>query len=81
MPVYVDGRTDLYDDAFLREYLRIMFIQDSWDTALDVRSIDLIAIEPDSMLAIMLRTQPDIWSEQQFDDGRSSLFVRTSPDG
>ena len=29
-----------------------------------------------SFLAAMLRDRPDQWQEQQFDDGRSALFVR-----
>lgn len=80
VPVYVDGRTDLYDDAFLREYLSIVFIDEGWFEALDEQGIDFIAIEADSVLAAMLRTQPDTWREQQFDGGRSALFVREASD-
>jgi hypothetical protein len=81
VPVYVDGRTDLYDDEFLRQYLDIVFIRDGWQAALDAQDIGFVAIEGNSVLATMLRTLPDEWREQLFDDERSALFVRVTPDG
>jgi hypothetical protein len=74
--VYVDGRTDLYKDAFLRGYLDIVFLHDGWDAALDEQGIGFVAIEANSVLASMLRTMPQQWDEHLFDDGRSSVFVR-----
>lgn len=76
VPVYVDGRTDLYDDAFLREYLDIAFLREGWEDRLDAQDIGYLAIESKSILAAGLRLRPEKWREQQFDDGRSSLFVR-----
>jgi hypothetical protein len=73
VPVYVDGRTDLYDDAFLRQYLDIILLRTGWQEALDQQDIDFIVIEADSVLAAMLRTQPDTWIERRFDDDRSAL--------
>lgn len=81
VPVYVDGRTDLYDDAFLRQYLDIVFVREGWAQALDDQEIGFVAIESDTVLATMLRTAPGIWVEQRFDEGRSSLFVRVVLDG
>lgn len=77
VPVYVDGRTDLYDDAFLRDYLDVVFVRDGWDQQLDEQGIGFVAVEAESFLATMLRSRPDRWREQQFDRGRSALFVRT----
>jgi hypothetical protein len=78
VPVYVDGRTDLYDDEFLREYLDIMFVRDDWAQKLDQTGVDFVVIESDSMLAKMLRTRQ--WAERRFDgdpgDERASVFVR-----
>lgn len=80
VPVYVDGRTDLYDDSFLRAYLDIAFVREGWAEALEAQDIAFVAIEADSILATMLRTRPEIWDEQLFDgdpgDERSALFVR-----
>jgi hypothetical protein len=73
VPVYVDGRTDLYDDAFLRDYLDVTMTRDGWEEALD--DIGFVVIESNSLLATTLR-RSDAWQEQQFDDGRSSLFTR-----
>lgn len=77
VPVYVDGRTDLYDD-FMQEYLDIVQLKEGWQVALKEQAISFVAIEADSMLAKMLRTQPDAWTEQQFDEGRSALFIRAT---
>jgi hypothetical protein len=79
VPVYVDGRTDLYDDAFLRQYLNIVFIREGWREALDEQQVGFVAIEANSVLAEMLRTMPDVWQERLFDDDRSALFVRVTP--
>jgi hypothetical protein len=78
VPVYVDGRTDLYDDAFLRGYLDIVFLRGEWQADLDQQDIGFIVIEADSVLAAMLRTRPDTWSERLFDEDRSAVFVRTA---
>lgn len=76
VPVYVDGRTDLYADALLRRYLAVVLIRDGWDATLDAQAIDTIAIEGHSVLAQMLRERPEQWREQTFDEGRSALFAR-----
>jgi hypothetical protein len=78
VPVYVDGRTDLYDDAFLRGYLDIVYLRDGWDAALDEQGIGFVAIEAKSVLASMLRSMPQIWEEHLFDGGRSTVFVRVT---
>jgi hypothetical protein len=80
VPVYVDGRTDLYDDSFLREYLKIVLIRDGWEGALDEQHIGFVAIEANSGLATMLRTMPGKWEEHLFDAERSAIFVRVAPD-
>jgi hypothetical protein len=80
VPVYVDGRTDLYDDDFLRDYLDVYFARDGWRESLDEQDIGFVAVEESSTLAKLLRTQPDTWKESLFDDEHSSLFVRITSD-
>ncbi len=76
VPVFVDGRTDLYGDDLLERYLEVILLRDGWQQTLDEYEIDLIAIESDSTLAGALRLLPDRWHELRFDEGRSALFVR-----
>ncbi|GAB4572038.1 MAG: hypothetical protein Kow0077_10360 [Anaerolineae bacterium] len=56
-PVYVDGRTDLYGDAFLREYLGVLFLKPEWQAVLDKREIGWILIENGSVLDSALRNE------------------------
>jgi hypothetical protein len=66
-PVFVDGRTDLYDDEFLREYLSIYVADDGWQELLDKHKIQLIIVEADSILAKFLRIDP-VWREAYRDE-------------
>ena len=50
-PVYVDGRTDLFDDALLRRYLSIYLAERGWREQLDQDAINLVLAEPASPLA------------------------------
>lgn len=74
-PVFVDGRTDLYDDQFLTEYLSIVFAQDGWEQKLDHYGIKLVLIEPQSMLGRMLAERPG-W-EQIYQDETAIIFAQS----
>jgi hypothetical protein len=73
-PVFVDGRTDLYDDAFLRQYLSIHAAEEGWQESLDEYGIQLIIIETNSMLAKFLRLEPS-WREA-YRDETAAVFTR-----
>ncbi|MBI4769118.1 MAG: hypothetical protein HY784_01565, partial [Chloroflexi bacterium] len=49
-PVFVDGRTDLYEDAFLREYLRTAQGAPGWEATLERYGVRLVLVEADSGL-------------------------------
>jgi hypothetical protein len=66
-PVFVDGRTDLYDDDFLRQYLSIYVADDGWRELLDKYEIQLVIIETDSILAKFLHIDP-LWREAYRDE-------------
>jgi hypothetical protein len=66
-PVFVDGRTDLYDDGFLREYFQVMFVHPGWQEVLDRYRVRLALTERDSILATLLATQPG-WRQVYSDD-------------
>jgi hypothetical protein len=72
--VYIDGRTDLYDDQFIREYLDIMAAQGNWAQALDSRGINLALIESGSTLDQFLRLDSN-WQEV-YRDQKAVIFTR-----
>jgi hypothetical protein len=73
-PVFVDGRTDLYDETFLREYLKTYTADDGWQGRLDTYGIRLVIVEGDSVLAKFLRANP-VWKEI-FHDEMAAVFAR-----
>ena len=73
-PVFVDGRTDLYDDDFLRQYISIYVADDGWQELLDEYQIQLVVVETNSILAKLLRTDP-AWHEAYRDD-MAVIFTR-----
>jgi hypothetical protein len=66
-PVYIDGRTDLYDDAFIRRYLGVMLADDDWAQVLADDGIRLVVIEQNSVLDKFLRRDSG-WRELYRDD-------------
>ncbi len=75
-PVYIDGRTDLYDDVFIRRYLGVMVADDDWRDVMDEDGINTIFIEQNSILAKFLRRDAD-WQEV-YQDNMAAIFVRES---
>ncbi|MBN2472338.1 MAG: hypothetical protein JXN59_16555 [Anaerolineae bacterium] len=73
-PVFVDGRTDLYGDDLLREYLRVAFVRDGWEAVLDTYEIGWVVIEAQGGLAAALRQAPG-WS-LTYEDDLAVIFVR-----
>jgi hypothetical protein len=74
-PVFVDGRTDLYDDVFLRSYLDIYTAADGWQEQLAGYDVRLVIVERDSILARFLRLEPASWHEV-FRDELAAVFTR-----
>jgi len=76
--VFVDGRTDLYDDAVLREYLDIASGAGGCLDRLDAHAVNLVLVEARSGLARVLEASP-AW-ERGFADDQAVVFVRLAPD-
>jgi hypothetical protein len=76
-PVFVDGRTDLYNDQLLEEYLRIAAGGEGALTLLDAHSVNMVLVEEGSALARLLQASQD-W-QRTFGDNLAAVFVRTSP--
>jgi hypothetical protein len=73
-PVYIDGRADVYGDAFLYNYIRVYHATPGWDTTLEANTVRLVLVEPESSLANVLRQSP-VWNIA-FEDKTSVLFER-----
>jgi hypothetical protein len=73
-PVYIDGRTDLYDDAFIRRYLDMYVANDGWQQRLDDDGINLVLIENNSVLDKFLKISP-AWQEV-YRDKMAVVFTR-----
>jgi len=72
-PVFVDGRTDLFGDEILSDYLAIMSLKSNWVDILDEYQIKLILVKSDSSLARALqRTGWDI----EYQDSEAVLFQK-----
>ena len=76
-PVYVDGRTDLYDDALLRVYLSLYFATgDEWSATLDEEGINLVMVEPRAPLARVLALSP-AWA-RIYADEQTVIYSRNA---
>ena len=72
--VFIDGRTDLYDDAFIRRYLAVTWAQDGWEDTLQRYHVGYVVIERQSFLAAYLALHPG-WQEV-YRDGLAVIYVR-----
>lgn len=53
-PVFVDGRTDLYDDEIVGEWLQVVQASPGWEDVLDEWGINLILISPARPISLIL---------------------------
>jgi len=72
-PVYVDGRTDLYDDAFLRGYLNVS-VGRGYEAVFETYGVKLVVIETNSLLTDRLRSDPN-W-RSIYTDELATVFTR-----
>lgn len=49
-PVFIDGRTDLYDDELIDQWLQVMRAEDGWEDVLKQWEVRLVLVEPDTPL-------------------------------
>lgn len=72
-PVYIDGR-DVYPDTFVAEFVKIIFGRIDWREPFDRRGVEIVLVEPDSILARELG-QASNW-EKLYQDNMSVVFRR-----
>ena len=74
IPVFIDGRTELYGDEFFRSYLRTIRVYTGWQKTLDEWGVQTILLQRDTALATLLETSPT-W-ETIYIDEMAHIFVR-----
>jgi hypothetical protein len=72
--VYIDGRADVYGDAFIVDYLSIYNAEPGWEDKLNTQDIQTVLVESDAPLAIALRQSP-AW-HVSFSDKQSTIFIK-----
>jgi len=72
-PVFVDGRTDLYGDEIILDWLAIVQARPGWEDQLEQWGADLVLIEPDWALA---RVMPYVGWAPLYEDEHSVLYRR-----
>jgi hypothetical protein len=73
-PVFVDGRTDLYDDQFLREYQRAASGEQGWQETLDHYGVNLVLSDAGSGLDRELRRSAE-WVKR-YGDEMAVVYIR-----
>lgn len=72
--VYIDGRADVYGDAFIEEFLATHAGETNWKESLNKHDVRTVLIKPDTALASLLRQEHE-W-RKVFEDGQAVIFVR-----
>ncbi|MCB8978107.1 MAG: hypothetical protein H6657_11850 [Ardenticatenaceae bacterium] len=73
VPVFVDGRADVYGDSFLLYYRRTFDVLPGWQEPLDEYDVDYVLMESGSPLTAVLAVSPD-WTEVYADD-LAQIFI------
>jgi len=66
IPVFVDGRTDLYNDEILDQWFQVAQFQDGWEEVIERWQISIILMEKDWIVAKFL--QQSGWCQKYLDD-------------
>jgi hypothetical protein len=72
--VFIDGRADVYGDAFIEEYLRVYQLRESWQQPLEIYDISVVLVDKGSSLSTVLSERAD-WARLYSDD-KAVIFVR-----
>ncbi|MFZ0547640.1 MAG: hypothetical protein WAM60_19490, partial [Candidatus Promineifilaceae bacterium] len=74
IPVFIDGRTELYGNDFFQSYLQTFEARHNWQEPLDEYDVETVLMPEDSALATVL-TADDAWDEVYVDD-QARIFRR-----
>ena len=73
-PVFIDGRADVYMDAFMDEYVLAYQLRGDWRRPLDHYRVDYFLIERGAALAVLLEESSE-WTRAYADD-QAVVYVR-----
>jgi hypothetical protein len=73
--VVVDDRHDLYGEAFLKDYLKVIQVEPEWENVLDAMHVNWVVVPANSALATIMRITPQ-WSAAH-EDKTAILFQRS----
>jgi hypothetical protein len=73
-PVYIDGRADVYGDAFIEEYLATSKGENDWRAPLTRFGIRTVIIKTNSPLANLLEREEG-WGKA-YEDGQAVILIR-----
>jgi hypothetical protein len=74
MPVFIDGRADVYGDEFIFYYLRTYYGHERWRESLDDFDVEYVLIERSGVLVSLLLDAPE-W-RQIYEDDLARIFHR-----
>jgi hypothetical protein len=79
VPVYIDGRADVYMDEFMDEYVLAYQLRGDWRIPLEAYDVNYVLIERGGSLGQVLEEAPE-W-ERVYADEVAVIFVRDGGDG
>ena len=79
MPIYVDGRTDLFGDELIGEWMQLLQADGNWADRLDDWNVDWVLVKPDRPIVQALAGRSG-WAQVYVDD-TCSLWKRSPPSG
>jgi hypothetical protein len=74
IPVFIDGRTELYGNEFFLSYLQAFEARQNWQEPLDAYEVDTVVMPRNSALATVLTVSSD-WEVVYLDD-QARIFQR-----
>ncbi len=74
VPVFVDGRADVYGDPFLLFYRETFEVKSTWQEPLDEYDVDYVLMERGTPLTAVLTASPE-WM-QVYEDDIAEIFIR-----